>query len=608
MSSLKFLRTNRLGRGWGKHLALLLLAVSGAHHAHAASERYGPVAVTVEEDVRGSWGQGYSVYPVTITNNGTASRAVTVRVPARSYSAGNQDLLTSITRTFRVEAGGTVRGELLAPAMVTEGDGAAISIDGRRQEKNVSLSIDNGYYYSGNGSRTGVLLSRDLTVVQRGGLRQGRQRYERTGGGGRGELVLQDAKPIAEWRGGWLTYTGLSEVVVTERDLRGMSIDTGAALRGYVLAGGRLTVVSTSRWPAVPGWPAAEPEDGAFDFADGAAADVGLGQLRWWSADDLAAADESEIDRWVNDAVGAARRGQRRMDAEQADKSFPVIEDQRTPVRGLLALMVAFALIIGPVNILVLSLLKRRMWLLWTVPLGSALFSGAVVGYALLSEGITPTARTASVTLLNQTTREAVTRTLRGYYAPLTPGDGLHFNMNTAVSPQIGENNRYRYNGNGRGRSVDTTVDQHLARGWVAARVPAHLELKTVERRRERLDFERLDDGGLAVVNGLGVDVTALVVRDGAGQRYRAAAVPAGARVVLAESDELGDPKFNGTRKLIREANWVASTQRDPERWPLVPGSYVTRMAATPFVEDGLAGIGDHRVDAVVLGTWEETR
>ena len=601
MSILQFLRANRNVGLWGKHFLLLFLTVLATHRAHAATERYGSLVVTVEEDARGVWGQGYGVYPVVITNNGAEPRAVTVQVPAQSWGGGNQDHLTSVTRTFRVEAGGTVRGELLAPAIPMNGDGAAVSVDGRRQDDAVPLSISSGYHHSGVRGRAGVLLSRDLSVVQRGGLQQGARRHA----GSRGELTLQDAKPIAEWRGGWLTYTGLAEVVVSERDLRTMSTETGAALRGYVLAGGRLTVVSTSRWPAVPGWPAAEPVSTLFGVGDGAAATVGLGELRWWHADDLAAADEQSVDRWVKNAVAAAGRGQRRMDAEQADQSFPVIEDQRTPVRGLLALMVAFALIIGPVNILILSLIKRRMWLLWTVPLGSAVFSGAVVAYALLSEGITPTARTASVTLLDQTTREAVTRTLRGYYAPLTPGDGLHFNMDTAVSPQIGENVGYRYQGNGRGRSVDTTVDQHLARGWVAARVPAHLQLTTVERRRERLDFERLDDGGLAVVNGLGVDITSLSARDADGRHWACERLAAGQRVVLKEKAGSEGPQ-SATEAFANQP--LTAFRWKSESLRLEPGMYAGTLLRTPFVEDGLANIGEHRVDAVVVGHWEETR
>ena len=393
--SLSSRRRNPRAASWAIPLLVCVVAMLGgsyAQNAHAGTERYGPVVVTVNEDVRGTWGQGYCVYPVVITNNDDAPRTVTVNVPASSYAGGNSDRLTSTARTFRVEPGGTVRGELLAPAMFMEGSGAAVSIDGRRQDDAVSLSINNSYYYSGrSSSRAGVLLSRDLSVVQRGGLQQGRQRLNGSGSGS-GEFTLQEAKPIAEWRGNWLTYTGLAEVVVTERDLRAMSTETGTALRGYVLAGGRLTVVSTSRWPQVPGWPAAEPRGDRSLWVGGlgASAFVGLGELRWWDADDLTAANEPTIDRWVRDAVNAGRAGQRRMEAEQADQSFPVIEDQRTPVRGLLALMVAFALFIGPVNILVLSLIKRRMWLLWTVPLGSALFSGAVVAYALFSEGHHP--------------------------------------------------------------------------------------------------------------------------------------------------------------------------------------------------------------------------
>ena len=127
--------------------------------------------------------------------------------------------------------------------------------------------------------------------------------------------------------------------------------------------------------------------------------------------------------------------------------------------------------------------------------------------------------------------------------------------------------------------------------------------------RRERLDFERLDDGGLAVVNGLGVDVTALDVADASGKRYRTAALAAGQRVVLGEADTLADdPEFEGLQNQLAGIGWAVIATREPDKYSLEPGSYLARTATTPFVVDGLEGIGDHRIDATVIGRWEETR
>ncbi len=599
---------------------MVLLLV--AQVAHAGSERYGKITVTVDEDTSGGGNFGYRVYPVSIANGDTTERTVTVRVPARSWGNNERDHLTATTRTFRVAAGGTLRSDLIAPAMPVRGQGAAVHIDGRAQEDNVPLNVDGSYNYGFDGVAT-VRVSRDLSAKQRGVLDEAAGRHD-SGGSGRYssstrsgmQLILPNAKPVREWSGGWLTYAGLAEVVLTERDLGAMSAETSAALRKYVLSGGRLTVVASTRWPAVPGWPDTdEPQE--WETRDGVRAALGLGELRWWHTDDLATTDDTAIDAWVDGVTRHAQSQQNRLDADQADKAFPVIEGQRTPVRGLLLLMVVFALLIGPVNVLVLSVMKKRMWLLWTVPLTSAVFSGAVIAYAFFSEGITPTARTTAVTLLDQTSREAVTRAMRGYYAPLTPGDGLRFGLDSAVVPQVTiDSHGYHYGshgshygGDGRGRAVDTTHDQHLTRGWVAARVPAHLALTTVESRRERLDFERLDDGGLAVVNGLGVDVTALDVADASGKRYRTAALAAGQRVVLGEADTLADdPEFEGLQNQLAGIGWAVIATREPDKYSLEPGSYLARTATTPFVVDGLEGIGDHRIDATVIGRWEETR
>ncbi|MEE9404855.1 MAG: hypothetical protein V3V20_08175 [Algisphaera sp.] len=590
----------------------------------ADTQHYEGVSITVLQRESVAPQFGYGSFLVSIVNLDNAPHLIVMKTPDHSYG-NREDHLRAVTRRFRVEPKASVQSEILYPALPVNGGDVAIQIDGRLQKTPIHLNIATNH--TGTGTAR-VRLSRDLKSSQKGVLESALERHDDgTSGGSYGgygysstrsglEMSLLVAPPVAEWSHAWLSYTGYARVVVTERDLKTMPAGVSTALRAYVLAGGQLTVVCKSQWPTPQGWPMTDPEAAPAKEPqdDVATQSLGLGAVQWIDRTTLASAEEAWADTWIDHVADSAKSHLSPMSAENANRTFPVIEGQHTPVRGLLGMMVLFALLIGPVNIAVLSYLKKRMWLLWTVPLGSALFSGAVIAYALISEGITPSARTASITLLDQTTREAVTQTLRGYYAPLTPGDGLHFNFDTWVAPQV-EVDGSGYGDNGRGRTLDLTHDQHLQQGWLAARVPAHFELRTVESRRERLDFERLDDGSLAVVNGLGVDIESLHVSDHKSHRYEHLALAAGERAVLRTMPEdRGFILSNKNRKVILKQTSNDVFKVNPFGFDIddidtqAPMTFVAELSNTPFVQDGLSGIGDHRVDAIVIGRWQEDK
>src|SRR5205085_10307058 len=139
-------------------------------------------------------------------------------------------------------------------------------------------------------------------------------------------------------------------------------------------------------------------------------------------------------------------------------------------------LMLGFAVPIGPVNMIVLARKNRRLWLLWTVPAISLVTCLAVFGYMLAAEGWQGHRRVAALTRPDGPSHRATTLAWAGFYSPLTPGDGLHFSQDTEVAPQSATEFRYGRRG-GNAHTLDWGQDQHLARGWVQPRVPAHFML-----------------------------------------------------------------------------------------------------------------------------------
>ena len=227
-----------------------------------------------------------------------------------------------------------------------------------------------------------------------------------------------------------------------------------------------------------------------------------------------------------------------------------MVEKLGIPARGMLAVLILFALFIGPVNFFVLNRMKRTIWILWTVPVLSVLTAAAVFAYATVAEGWSGRARTATLTILDQVNHRASTIGTAAFYSPLTPSGGLRFSAETEVTPQIGLTNWYYYNQGRHARSVDWTSDQHLDSGWITARVPAHFQVRKSESRRERLTVTKEANGRLRVVNGLGAAIESLWIADGDGGVWKGVNLAAGASLITDKTAEHGvsslDPVMSG--------------------------------------------------------------
>jgi hypothetical protein len=264
--------------------------------------------------------------------------------------------------------------------------------------------------------------------------------------------------------------------------------------------------------------------------------------------------------------------------------------------------MLVFVAVIGPLNLLILSRMKKRMWLLWTVPLISALTCLGVSAYTIASEGLSAHGRTVAFTILDETSHRATTLGLMAFYSPLTPGDGLHFSYDTEVSTL----EREYYYGQ-RSLRIDWTEDQHLASGWVTARAIASFQTRRSETRRERIAIRHEAGGSVTVVNGLGVPIRRLWVADKKGLIHEVANLDAGDSAVMAQTGRWAVGSADQLSKLFSES-WqdLATDAEARSRW-LRPDCYLAELESSSFVEEGLQAAGDRRVSALVYGIMKGT-
>lgn len=413
-----------------------------------------------------------------------------------------------------------------------------------------------------------------------------------------GPTVLRSELEASGWSESWLAFTAFDLVVLSRGDLAAMNAAQQNALRSYVEAGGGLAILGLTELPKL--WQSSvssRPASGQFSRVN--LFSLGFGQGVLMDATSIASLSGGQVDSLKQLARECGQVWQSMPNEGNANSEFPVIEDARIPVRGIVFIMLAFILVVGPLNIFFCARANNRIAMLWTIPLISFVTCAVVFGYSLMSEGITPTTRTEALTILDQVSHRATTLARQAFYTPLTPGDGLRYSHDTEVTPLVDVN---RYNG-GNSRELELSQSQHLIRGWITARVPAHFALRKSETRRERLQVQRLPDGRVTVLNGLGADIQTLWLRDDKGRLFKGEGLKAGQNVPL--QTEKGEP-FGATTLLsaLYQGSWVAAHDAlmNNTAGQVRSNTYLAVLAEAPFIETGLAKPGKARARQTIIG------
>ena len=559
-----------------------------------AASQFGDVTVNAEPS-SAEKSHGYAEYRVVITNSSLSARHdVTVTAP---HPAGSSSLI-EVTRSITVEPRSTVTVSMFAPAGIY-GAGLEVSVDGRVQREVVPASLSQ-HRYSGEPS---VLLSKGASSKGFDALSEAAFRDPSRGSGSSGPTYAKASSElqVSVWSDNWLSYSGYDGVVVTADELAQAPAAVSSALWRWVECGGSLFIIGAFDLP--------QPWRGRkLDSAPLPTCYAGFGQCIVSGADSLKTLTKPQWEHakksWLNTSMPfqtVRTGGPAGTNALLTPEGYPV------PVRGMFLVMLLFVAVIGPINLLILSRKKKKMWLLWTVPAISLLTCLAVSAYSILSEGLKGHSRAVSLTILDETSHRAATIGLVGYYTPLTPGDGLHFSYETEVTLP-GRAYNYGYSQDAGYRTIDWTQDQHLESGWINARTPANLQIRRSESRRERIVIRQEPDGSLTAVNGLGAAVRELWVADVKGRIYVARDVAAGAAALLTAAPTSNAAARVDFLRSLYDNDWtqLASGAADPVKW-LRPGCYVAALDSCPFVEEGLRGVESRRCEALVYGIMKES-
>ncbi|MBN2021132.1 MAG: hypothetical protein JW749_13015 [Sedimentisphaerales bacterium] len=569
-----------------------------------SANTYNDIGISLNTPASEETFHGYVEYGVLVTNSSeTATHSVSLVAPKSAYS-GYGNYIERLSRTVVVPPSSSVTVPFLQPPVMVRGSDIEVTIDGRRQREAVPFhsrhcTSYSGYYSgSAHSPRVSVLLSRNVSFDD---FEKGIENAYSSGAAGAWSRhpdrcsFIKAEVPVTEWNTGWLAYSCYDGIVVSAEDMRIMPTPVRAAVLHYLQVGGTLLVLDS--WEPPEGWLTVRGKEGLFDLRY-----VGFGMcvINQKSSRDTDCWDNDKF-KFLKEQVWSPTASAMisRKSVSDTNVWFPVVATLAMPIRGLFLLVLCFAIVIGPANLLILSRKNRRIWMLWTAPLLSIVASLAVIFYAFFAEGWRGHVRIQAITILDEASHRAGTVAISAFYCPLTPRGGLHFDYETELTPLGTESYR-----EGTPKSIDWTADQHLSSGWMSARVPAHFLVRKNQMRRERVKITG-DGSSVEALNGLGAEIKRLWYSDGQGRIYEAENIAAGAKVALmAGHDSLLDPPNPDALRKVFSSGWLSGyneLSRLPHQY-LRPNTYIAVLEDTPFVEQPLKNPKSRNLKSVVIG------
>jgi hypothetical protein len=603
--------------------SLLLFIAISTIPAIAQTTNFDDVSVKIESITSGSAGVGYDEYRATIINRSpNKPRQVTLITPSSPVrNIGNA--ISELKRTVEVAPSSTAKVSLFLPPLELSGIDFSVVIDGKRQTEAVSIdAARTGAWVRRVNNKLFLLVSQSVSksgLMNESAVEEGLKDTS----GNVDVAYLPYEFPLSEWSTNWLGYTRFDGVVITADDLRAMPEGVLSALWRYLECGGSLLVIGF--WEAPQQWRMRLELIGAIETEVEAGTEtqpepqspvrvtpsknglqtyyIGFGTLNVTGAVDPKQITPSQWRGIKLNWEGSRPDENYYVSISDINREFTVVDRIGVPVRGLFALMILFVIVIGPINLLWLARRGKKIWLLWTVPAISFMTCLAVSTFAFFGEGLSATARTESMVILDETSHRATTIGWMAFYSPVTPGEGLHFSTETELMPRLPQAWGYG-RGGGLGRTIDWSGDQHFAFGWITARVPVFFKFRKSETRRERLTVRQAGNDSISIVNGLGADIRQLWWADDEGEIYTATNIPAGAESDLTMVNLKAEGNAHTLRDVFKESDWLGkfNTIAVNPRQSLTANCYLALMDSAPFVEEGLRRVKSRKAKTLVYG------
>lgn len=488
--------------------------------------------------------RGYP-FPVRVrVENVGPPREIECRV--ENLYGGGQSNSWNVTRRFRLGSGEKVRCSVLVPST-----GAYSQFQLRADGKEVGEFV--------KPMTPGRLLPQHLVVDEiRAYTPAQLEAAFPNQGGGTPSFVALPAQRLSDQ---WQAYAGLAAVWVREKEWNAMAPPVQEAILRAVKAGQHLVVYKAAdpaRFQgALGGW-AGPPQRGPRGSA---AVECGLGKITVAPGEIFGTALARELAPAPFDPLGTffSQMGvfEGALDLKGVGKA---------PSGAFFWIILFFAILIGPVNLLFVRRLGKRVLFVITTPLLAFVAVGTLFAYSAVHEGFGLKGAVASFTLLNPEEKEAVSGSIVCAYSGMSTGTWRYRADSLCLNRGFQEDReeeyyyyRRRSRGTARAAFLDWSREQEISGGWVPSREKTYLSALQVVPHRGRLGVERAG-GAPRVHNGLGTDILDGVVNVD-GKLWRIPALPEGAAAPVQDG---AGPYVSIPKKQLQPGDFCALVKGNP--------------------------------------------
>jgi len=528
---------------------LASLAAQDVHVVHA--DENGNTAVRVDAFVSGGSPRGVGLGWVRFEIENVDDRPYAISIDMKSRRFADSDVSTR--KDLTIEAQSTER--FFLPITVPPDSGRIdLSIDG--VDRGVGINFGRGR------NHVGLFVSDASGTTSLGTAVLEAMPTDSPGDAPKPYATGSDGLP-SDWR----FYTTFSAVVIDGRSP--IPAEVQDALRRFAYVGGRVVVSTPSLLPAGPLKDVVGSAPAARAYGMGHVAAIGpLG------------GDSTRMRQ-----VLAQMRGLGRGVWPAPYDLFPEQEIAglgKAPVTVFLLVILLFAILVGPVNFMVLRKRKQPLLALVTVPVLGFGTTLVILAYGIFHDGFGVRGVTRSWTVLDQVAHEGATISARTLFAGLAPNDLRMDAQSLVLSGRAGLNNddwpdRWYWDGD-RGVLGGGVLPSRTITPLLSAQQGPIRERLTVRRSGDALEV--LADGGLRPVGNM-------VLRDFDGQYW------AGSDGRLLRTSAVdGEAKFRGmmreSRKVLVDAGESSVPVEVPEVLPEwgAPGSFATKVQSAPWIDE----------------------
>lgn len=424
-----------------------------------------------------------------------------------------------------------------------------------------SISNPFQYHWPSIGFSQGLDQRRNLDLLQKEIETSASSTSIRFGSGQSVAALFDATKLTSDWRG----YTGFDVLMMSDKEWQTLEPAIRSAMLAWIRLGGHLHIFSTTPG-AKPGTFGIDVADTGEDSAANAPSERSLGQvwIHTWDGKDLPLArlrvlldgsprlavklEEDFIDSWP-------------IQAEFGQKPF-------NPV-AMFIILIAFAIMVGPINLFVLAKPGMRHRMFYTTPIISLGASLLLVFLIIFKDGFGGSGLRCALMMLQSNPDERRAYIVQEELARTGVLLGRSFSLDEPafISPGRMRQSRWTHFDNGGGGNVRGTYRYHnmsLAGDWFQSRSEQAHFSETVRPTRARIERLADADGAPTFFSSVEFTLEQLYFVDVEGQVWKSpGAISPGQEVVLQTvGGEPGDLK--GVQAL--KTFWKEETKRFTKR------------------------------------------